>query len=111
MLTMGAAFGCFVVMTVYDWMHWSSTVEESLKLVSGVLILIAFLGVYLDPQQHRLTKPASAREAAVLGVTSVLMGRGNLPTLRADRRVRPEPPSDAPSRRSTVTATACQGRG
>ena len=49
MLTMAAAFGCFSVMVVYDVMHWSKAIEDSLKVVAGTLIVVALLAAYFDP--------------------------------------------------------------
>ena len=48
-LTLGVAFLCFAGMVLYDLTGWSSVVEESLKIVAGTLILLAFLAAYWDP--------------------------------------------------------------
>jgi hypothetical protein len=48
-LTLVPAFVAFVVMLVYDMTGWSTVVEESAKLVSGTLILLAFLAADWDP--------------------------------------------------------------
>jgi hypothetical protein len=46
-LTLGVAFATFALMAVIDWLHWSKTLEDALKLLAGTLILIGFLAARL----------------------------------------------------------------
>ena len=45
-LTMAAAFVAFAGMAVLDWAERHKAIDESLKLLTGVLILLAFLSAY-----------------------------------------------------------------
>jgi hypothetical protein len=47
-LTMAAAFAAFAAMAVLDWAERFKTVEESLKLIAGVLILLGLLCAYAE---------------------------------------------------------------
>jgi hypothetical protein len=46
--TLMAAFACFAAMVVLDFTSASKAMEDSLKLVGGILIVIAFLAAYLE---------------------------------------------------------------
>jgi hypothetical protein len=66
--TLALAFGLFAIMVVVDFLHWSKTLEDGLKVVSGTLILIGFLSARLElvgpGRQHR-RHPATARDELV----------------------------------------------
>lgn len=45
---LGGAFTLFVAMVVVDFLHWSKTLEDSLKVVAGTLIFVGFLAARLE---------------------------------------------------------------
>ena len=67
--TLSLAFGLFALMVVVDFLHWSKTLEDGLKVVSGTLILIGFLSARLElvgaSRRHR-RHPATARDEPVV---------------------------------------------
>ena len=65
---LGGAFMLFAAMVVIDFLHWSKTLEDSLKVVAGTLIFVGFLAARLElreprrhsptPEEARLTAPS-----------------------------------------------------
>jgi len=45
---LGGAFMLFAAMVVVDFLHWSKTLEDSLKVVAGTLIFVGFLAARLE---------------------------------------------------------------
>jgi hypothetical protein len=45
---LGGAFVLFAAMVVIDFLHWSKTIEDGLKLIAGTLILVGFLAARLE---------------------------------------------------------------
>ena len=56
--TLAWAFGLFAAMVVVDFLHWSKTVEDGLKVVAGTLIFVGFFSAHLElrasavPRRH-----------------------------------------------------------
>lgn len=55
-LTLGIAFALFTGMVVADFLHWSKTLEDGLKVVAGTLIFVGFLAARLQRAQLGLAR-------------------------------------------------------
>ena len=58
-LVLGGAFGLFTGMVVADFLHWSKTLEDGLKVLSGTLIFVGFLAARLQLAQLQLCPAAN----------------------------------------------------
>jgi hypothetical protein len=57
-LVLGGAFGLFAGMVAADFLHWSKTLEDGLKVLSGTLIFVGFLAARLQlAQLHLAPRP------------------------------------------------------
>jgi hypothetical protein len=66
---LSGAFMLFATMVVVDFLHWSKTIEDSLKVVAGTLIFIGFLAARLElgeRDRQRATLPLAGRTMSPL---------------------------------------------
>ena len=65
---LGGGFTLFAAMVVVDFLHWSKTLEDSLKVVAGTLIFVGFLAARLELLEPGRRAPAEEERRRGTGV-------------------------------------------